>query len=88
MRRNRDSGRSIYEIVYRAIAQLHEANLELAVSADERMAVIEANLQVLKSLEVVAKASWDAGRHSESDYLLTVANRLGGEIERHKAKRK
>jgi len=85
--RNLGCGTSTIEIVYRTIFQLHEANLELAVNADERIAVIEANLQVLKSLEVVAKASRDAGGLSESDYLLTVANRLGGEIELRKVKR-
>ncbi len=88
VRRDLEHGNAIYEIVYPAISQLHEANLELAVSADERMAVIEANLRVLKSLEAEAQGRRDAGTLSESDYLLTVTNRFGEEIELLKAKRK
>ena len=88
VRSHLEASTSALEIVYRAISQLHEANLELAVSADERIAIIEANLHVLKSLEVMANAGRHNGSLHESDYLLSKAHLLGGEIELHRSKRK
>lgn len=76
---------SVREVAVANIA-LAEAELELARSKDQRIAILEQLLERQRELEQVQQAMRDSGAGQHEDFFAAKAARLKAEIELHKAR--
>ncbi len=69
------------------VIEMMKVDLELARTKEERIAVIEASLEMLVDREKRLEAMVDAALESSSLLLIAKADRLKVEIELHKARK-
>jgi RNA polymerase sigma factor (sigma-70 family) len=80
------SGQASPDAVIHARLAVLKAELELAQSAKERVAIYEKNVALAKELEGIAEALFKAGRVPSSDRLKAKVYRLEAEIELEREK--
>lgn len=69
-----------FDEVLAARNDLLEVELELAASMDERLSILESQLQNLRQLEELTKRHFATGQAPQADLLGARAARLGAEI--------
>lgn len=77
-----------YEQLESISRQLLDASLALAVDHDAKEKAMEEHLKVLKQIEVVAEASYNAGSKTRMDMLAVQAHRIEFEIQLEEMKTK
>jgi hypothetical protein len=76
----------LMEMYLRSLIRVAEARLELAQTAKERIAILEASVSYACEVERKAKTNNNRGRTSSNDYSLAKYNRLDLEIRLEKEK--
>jgi hypothetical protein len=82
-----EAGKTDQQALLEAAALLLEAELPLAETAADRLALHRAHVEGLKKVEEVDKARLDAGRIGQDQYQILRAARLAGEIDLARAER-
>ncbi len=80
------AGRGMLELLFRASAQLRDAELEMSPKRADQIAALEAHWKRMKKSEEINKNRFDSGRIPVQEYEHSRYHRLDAEIQLERAK--